>query len=97
MDRFQLAQEQEDGFSLYGEDHSILVKGGNFFGSWVIGNWSTMAVFGAAGRIMVPAAPDRYANWITFQFMLHCVLMKSLECSKGRAAITYLDYSPLII
>jgi len=56
-----------------------------------------MAVFGAAGGIMVPAAPDRYANWITFQFMLHCVLMKSLECSKGRAAITYLDYSPLII
>lgn len=58
MDWIQLAQELEDGFSLYVEDHTVFVKGENVFGSCVIGNWSTMAVFGA-GRIMFPAAPGR--------------------------------------
>jgi hypothetical protein len=33
VDWIQLAQEQEDGFSLYGADRSVFVKGGNFFGS----------------------------------------------------------------
>jgi len=59
VDWIQLAQEQEDGFSLYGEDHSVFAKGGNFFGSSVIWNWSTMAAFGAGRKITVFAAPGR--------------------------------------
>jgi len=33
VEKIHLAKEQEDGFSLYGEDHSVFVKEGNFFGS----------------------------------------------------------------